>query len=75
MDLKPAPTTNTCPTCGKDDPFLLAQDFTSYSKASCLPDGRWEVTHSGDEAAEGEYAVRLYCTGCGEYFHIPEELK
>jgi len=63
---------NKCSACGGAD-LLLAKDTVSYSPVT-VQDGKLVASYSHDEPSTADDAVRLFCTACGEYFEVPEEL-
>ena len=65
----PLPDNKTCPTCQGQD-FSLATDFTRYTHIDVV-DGNLCAIADFDEDDGG---VRFFCTQCGEYFEVPEEL-
>lgn len=63
-----------CSACGSSD-LLLAEDSTCYSPVAWVA-GKWtRVTTSAPELSEADEPVRLFCTACGVYHEVPEELK
>lgn len=71
MELRKLPDTNTCPNCGDQESFMLARDITEYSPLVFV-DGQW-VTGYSDMQYLG-IDDKVYCTHCGTYFEVPEEL-
>lgn len=69
------PDNGICP-CGCKD-LMLAKDQTEYTPVTKEDDGGWDRRGSYTEEActdrpDGD--VRLFCTACGQYFNLPEEL-
>ena len=67
------PADGACP-CGCKD-LLLARDQTEYTPVS--KEGEWEYGAGYAEQTENDDplgTVRLFCTVCGQYFNVPEEL-
>jgi hypothetical protein len=55
---------------------MLAKDQTEYTTVS--KDGEWELGSSSTEQMESPDpmgGIRLFCTVCGQYFNVPEELS
>jgi hypothetical protein len=68
------PADGTCP-CGSKE-LLLAKDQTEYTPVSRV-DGKWLPGASYTEQTESADAlggVRVFCTDCGQYFNVPEDL-
>ncbi|WP_087746390.1 MULTISPECIES: hypothetical protein [unclassified Acidovorax] len=69
------PPDGVCP-CGSHD-LVLARDQIEYTPVS-KEGGAWDY---GASYAEQMYSddpmgnVRLFCTACGQYFNVPEELE
>ncbi len=70
----PLPPSGVCP-CGSKN-LMLAKDQTEYTPVT--KDTEWEFGAVSDELAENDDpmgSVRLFCTACGQYFNVPEELE
>lgn len=70
------PDDGTCP-CGSKD-LMLAKDQTEYTPVTKEDDGDWEykVSHTEDlDSGDTIGTLRLFCTACGQYFNVPEELE
>jgi len=69
------PIDGKCPVCGSPE-LMLARDKTEYSPCEWDSEQRKFVgRYSHMEESEAPDAVRFYCTNCGEYMEVPEELK
>ena len=69
------PSNGVCP-CGSKD-LMLAKDQTEYTPVAKEDDGGWEhkVSHTEDlDSGDPMGSLRLFCTACGQYFNLPEEL-
>lgn len=69
----PLPPDGTCP-CGCKD-LMLAKDQTEYTPVS--KGAEWEFGAGYAEQMESPDPmgdVRLFCTVCGQYFNVLEEL-
>jgi hypothetical protein len=69
----PLPPSGVCP-CGSKD-LMLAKDQTEYTpvtKGTGWERGATSVEQTGSFDPMG--GVRLFCTACGQYFDVPEEL-
>lgn len=69
------PDNGVCP-CGCGD-LLLAKDQTEYTPVIKEDDGGWEYKtgHTEDlDSGDPIGSLRLFCTACGQYFNVPEEL-
>lgn len=67
------PESGQC-SCGCKD-LMLAIDQTEYTPVT--KDGGWQLGASSTEQADSGDPmgnVRFFCTGCGTYFVVPEEL-
>lgn len=62
-----------CPECG-ESVFMLARDLTEYSPCE-FREGKFWPEYAHTEAYCNEGSVRFFCTACGTYFEIPEELS
>ena len=70
------PDNGVCP-CGRKD-LMLAKDQTEYTPVTKEGDGGWEhkVSHTEDLDSGGPIgSLRLFCTACGQYFNVPEDLE
>lgn len=68
------PDNGTCP-CGCKD-LMLAKDQTEYTPVSKAD--KWEQGTAHDEGLDSGDpvgSVRLFCTACGQYFNVPEDLE
>lgn len=68
------PADGNC-TCGCGE-LMLARDVVEYTSA-VKTDGEWELGGLNTEALFNDDPmgnVRLFCTACGQYFNVPEEL-
>lgn len=68
------PADGAC-SCGSKD-LMLAKDQTEYTPVS--KNSEWEHGASYAECLSNEDPlgnVRLFCTACGQYFNVPEELE
>ena len=68
------PADGACP-CGSKD-LMLAKDQTEYTPVT--KDTEWEYGASYAEQMDSDDPVgnvRLFCTACGQYFNVPEELE
>lgn len=68
------PDNGVCP-CGCKD-LVFARDQTEYT--SVTKDSEWNYGASHVEQTENDDPmgnVRLFCTACGQYFNVPEELE
>lgn len=63
------PDNKTCPTCHGQD-FSLATDFTRYTHIDVVDWGLCVIA----DFDENDGDVRFFCTKCGEYFKVLEEL-
>lgn len=72
--LPAVPTDGECATCGCSF-FTLAKDMTAYTPGIYFVDGK-PVNEGSTDVQDGgaEESVRLFCTGCGERYAVPEEL-
>lgn len=73
----PLPPSGVCP-CGSED-LMLAKDQTKNQTeyTPVTKDTEWEFGPSDTEPTENADPmgnVRLFCTACGQYFDVPEEL-
>ncbi len=62
--------------CGCSE-LMLAEDKVRYTPVS-KADGMWESGGTYLEALDNEDPmgnVRLFCTACGQYYNVPEELQ
>lgn len=72
-----------CPKCGPDAAILLAEDYTYYTRVYKDPDDKadpWCFDERDPQkidsfGLDGTPTTRLYCTQCGDYFHIPDDLE
>jgi len=67
--LLPLPADKRC--C--DEMLSLAIDQVDYYSVEFV-DGHWETNYSGQEPQDGPDSVRLFCSQCGNYYEVPEEL-
>ncbi len=70
------PDDGKCP-CGCPD-LVMARDFTEYAPQRKDPKYGWQSGGTNRQQASTDDPlgnVRLFCTTCGEYFFIPEELQ
>lgn len=64
-----------CPACGDTD-FVLAEETVRYTDVRLVDGALARVPGTArEEADEGEEAVRLFCSACGEYITVPKELQ
>lgn len=70
------PSDGKCSECGATR-FTLARDFTTYtpniSFEAGVADQSESYTH--DQPSDHDEAERLYCSGCGTHYAIPQELS
>ena len=67
------PADGVCP-CGSKD-LMLAKDQTEYTPVT--KDTEWEYGASYTEQMNSDDPignVRLFCTDCGQYFNVPDEV-
>lgn len=63
-----------CANCGATE-FLLAEDHTLYTACEWDSDAREWVRCSTDiEPSTAMDRIRFYCTACGEYHDVPNNL-
>lgn len=70
MKLKQFPVSGRC--CGPT--LTLAVDRTRYFYVQLEDSGGWIKTDGPEEPSFAEFAERLFCPDCGNYFHIPKDL-
>jgi len=64
-----------CPACGDTD-FVLAEETVRYTDVKSVDGQLQRVAGTArEEPDEGEEAVRLFCSACGEYITVPKELQ
>lgn len=65
-----------CAGCGAGtDSLLLAEDYAHYTSVERDVDGKFQRSgNTSEEALDNDDSVRLFCTVCGQYHHLPEEL-
>lgn len=69
------PDNGICP-CGCKD-LMLAKDQAEYTPVTKEDGGGWEykASHTEDlDSGDPIGSLRLFCTACGQYFNVPEEL-
>lgn len=67
------PDNGVCP-CGCKD-LMLAKDQTEYTPVSKVDGWEYGAAHAEDmDSGDPLGDVRLFCTACGQYFNLPEEL-
>lgn len=69
------PADGACP-CGCKE-LMLARDQTEYTPYT-FEDGAWRDAGSHTEEMDSDDpmgSVRMFCTDCGQYFNVPEELQ
>lgn len=74
-DRIPLPEDGKCP-CGCSD-LVLARDLTQYTLYVKDPEYGWQDSGSHTEELCNDDPlgdVRLFCTCCGQYFFVPDEL-
>ncbi len=67
------PLDGTCP-CGCKE-LMLAKDQTEYTPVT--KDTEWEYGASYAEQMNSDDPMgdtRLFCTACGQYFYVPDEV-
>lgn len=72
----PLPASGACP-CGCAD-LLRATDTVEYESVTKNANGAFELGGMYREPMSSEDPmgnVRLFCTDCGQYFHMPKELE
>lgn len=68
------PDNGICP-CGCRD-LMLAKDQTEYTPVSKTNEWEQSTAHTEDmDSGDPLGNVRLFCTACGQYFNVPEELE
>lgn len=68
------PADGTCP-CGHKN-LVLAKDQTEYTPVSKGSEWEHGTAHTEDmDSGDPLGDVRLFCTACGQYFNVPEELE
>lgn len=67
------PPNGVCP-CGCKD-LMLAKDQTEYTPVSKANEWEYGAAHAEDmDSGDPLGNVRLFCTACGQYFNVPDEL-
>ena len=67
------PADGACP-CGCKE-LMLAKDQTEYTPVS--KNGAWDCGASYAEQMDSDDPLgnaRLFCTACGQYFNVPDEV-
>ena len=68
------PDNGICP-CGCKD-LMLAKDQTEYTPVTRGSEWELEAAHTEDlDSGDPLGSQRLFCTACGQYFKIPEDLE
>lgn len=68
------PHNGICP-CGCKD-LMLAKDQTEYTPVSKADEWEFATAHTEDmDSGDPLGDVRLFCTACGQYFNVPEDLQ
>lgn len=68
--LHPTPTDGRCTVCG-DDHLTIATDVTEYHKARFDEStGKW--ARGSHQQTDPQDYTRLFCSGCGAYFEVPD---
>lgn len=74
--MKPqAPRSPECPTCGEKGSMILVEDQSKFTPLEFV-DGEWRpwAGPGSVKPIDAEDARRMFCSCCGEYFQMPEEL-
>ena len=68
------PDNGVCP-CGCKD-LMLAKDQTEYTPVTRGSEWELGAAHTEDlDSGDPLGSLRLFCTACGQYFNVPEELE
>ena len=68
------PDNGACP-CGCKD-LMLAKDQTEYTPVFKGTEWEYGASHAEDlDSGDPIGSLRLFCTACGQYFNVPEELE
>jgi hypothetical protein len=76
MNKKQLTEDGACASCGSKD-LRLARDLVQYTRVEKLCTGEWETSLSTTEEMDNDDPmgnVRLFCSVCGEYHVVPEDL-